>query len=477
MTSAQFEYHELVLVPLTPIHVGGGDEAHLGPEDYRLKGHFLERVDLRSFLLSAPDCEALLRDLSRDLPRTLPVIRDRIPDEAVTERIAVSGEACDELRPVFQPSNDRGPQRQEVVHAFLRSGGYPTLPGSSLKGCLRTAWLARCARDQAISERDIGRGKSGQRQDRLMRAAFKISENETATDPFRDVTVTDARLPESATRVDMVSGWKFDRDQEIYTANPSGKIQLMRERLRSVSDGGEPPVVHVRIGIRFDHVRARRREATRSDAHPRLSPKSIFEMLSALEDHHAPLWKRETEKFFSGTGQRLEQALDLFAGLSRGGNQPSAALTRIGWAAHAEAKSIAGFREIHRPQPEFRGTKGEFVTEGSARHVVDLPGGPSPFGWALLVMADKWRAGKDSITWLPVVRAKRGQGSKQSRSDPGIRKGLELKYRKGENVRLEDQDGSIATLLEDVKEGQSEVQMKIDGDIEPVNVSKIKSLA
>ncbi|MDE0281935.1 MAG: RAMP superfamily CRISPR-associated protein [Gammaproteobacteria bacterium] len=475
MTSEQFEYHELVLVPLTPIHVGGGDEAHLGPEDYRLKGLFLERVDLGSFLLSAPDCETLLRDMSRDLPRTLSVIRDRIPDGAVTERIAVSQEACDELRPIFRPSNDRGPRRQEVVHAFLRSGGFPTLPGSSLKGCLRTAWLARCTRDQAISERDLGRGKSGKRSDRLTEMAFAINENETATDPFRDVTVTDSRLPESATRVDTVSGWKYDRDKEAYTANPSSKIQLMRERLRSVTDGGEPPVVHVRIGFRFDHVRERRSEAARSDSHPKLSPKSIFEMLSALEDHHAPLWKRETGKFFSGTGQRLEQALGLFAGLSRGGNQPVAALARIGWAAHAEAKSIAGFRAIHRPQPQFRGKKGEYVTEGSARHVVDLPDGPSPFGWALLVMADKWRAGKDSITWLPAGQAKKHHSREQSRSDPGFRKGLELKYRKGGIVYLED--GSTATLLEDVREGQSEVQAEIDGGVEPVKVSEIEGLA
>ena len=198
-------------------------------------------------------------------------------------------------------------------------------------------------------------------------------------------------------------------------------------------------------------------------------------MLSALEDHHAPLWKREMEKFFSGTGQRLEQALDLFAGLSRGSSQPAAALARIGWAAHAEAKSIAGFREIHRPQPQFRGTKGEFTAEGSARHVVELPGGPSPFGWALLVLADKWRAEKDSITWLKAVQPKRRHGSDQSLSGHGARRGPILKYRKGEIVRLED--GSIATVLEDITEGQTEARVEIDRDIEPVKVSEIEGTA
>ena len=179
------------------------------------------------------------------------------------------------------------------------------------------------------------------------------------------------------------------------------------------------------------------------------------------------------ERFFPESGKRLVQALGLFDGMSRGGERPAAALVRMGWAAHAEAKSIAGFREIHRPQ--FRGTGGEYAAEGSSRHVVDLPGGPYPFGWALLVMADEWRARKDSIAWLPVVSAARRHGDAQAGSDGGSRKGSELKYRRGDVVVLDD--GSSATVLENVKEGQPEVQVEIDGSPEPVKVSEIERLA
>lgn len=474
MTSAQFEFHDLVLVPLTPIHVGGGDEAVLGPEDCRLEDRVLERVDLRSFMLSAPDSEALLSGMDKDLQRTMASIRGRIPDAAVTERIAVSDDAVRALEPAFQPSTGcDGRRRQGTVHAFLRSGGHPTLPGSSLKGCLRTAWLARCASVRNLSERDIGRGKSGQRHVRLTELAFATDVRETAKDPFRDVTVTDARLPPAATRVDTVSSWKHGRDSKTYAASSSGKILLMRERMRSVADGGEPPLVPVRIGLRSGDAGKRRRKAARTDAVPSESPGSIRELLSALEDHHAPLWRREMERFFPESGKRLEQVLGLFDGMSRGGERSAAALVRMGWAAHAEAKSVAGFREIHRPQ--FRGTRGEYAAEGSSRHVVDLPGGPYPFGWALLVMADEWQAWKDSITWLPVDRTARRHGSARSGSDAGFRKGLELKYRKGDVAVLGD--GSNATLLEDVKQGQSEVQVDIDGSPEPVKVSEIERLA
>ncbi len=343
------------------------------------------------------------------------------------------------------------------------------LPGSSLKGCLRTAWLARCAKDRALSERDLGRGKSSQRHDLLVKQAFAMNEKETAMDPFRDVTLTDSRLPDSATRVDLVSGWKYDGSRKTYAANPSGKIQDLRERMRSVTDGGEPPLVPVRIGLRSGNVRSRRSKAARSDAQPRQSPESIYQLLSALEEHHEPLWQREIDKFFSGTEHRLEEALDLFSGMSRGGERPAAALLRIGWATHAEAKSVAGFRSIHRPQ--FRGTRDEYAREGSARHVVDLLGGPSPFGWALVVMAADWQARKDSIAWLSAEPSVKRRSGVRSGSGPGSLRSPQLKYRKDETVRLAD--GSFATLLEDVRDGQSEVQVLIDGDKEPVRVLEI----
>ncbi len=292
-------------------------------------------------------------------------------------------------------------------------------------------------------------------------------------DPLRDVTVTDLRLPESSTRVDMVSSWKFDKEKKTYAANPSGMIQLIRERMRSVADGGVPPLVPVRIGLRRNLVIRRRAQAARADSHPKQSPESIFDLLLALESHHAPLWRRDMEKFFSTTGQRLEQSLDVFAGISRDGDRPAAALARIGWAAHAEAKSIEGFREIHRPQPKFRGT--HYAHEGSTRHVVNPPGGPYPFGWALLVMADAWKEAKESISWLSAGRVARRPGGKQSSSRQSSAERRGLRYHQGDLVRLDD--GSEARLLEHVKEGQSEVQVDIDGSPEPVKVSEIEGLA
>ncbi len=460
MASVQFDFHDLVMIPLTPIHVGGGDEAVLGLEDYRVKDSFLERVDILKHILAAPNSERLLRDLERDMDGTFSKLQNRIPDEEVTERISISKEVRKELKP---PSNASKGHRQGKIYAFLRSGGFPTLPGSSLKGCLRTAWLASCAKKQELNESDIGLGKSGDQSKRLTAKAFEMDERETAQDPFRDVVVNDARLPENATRVDMVSSWKFDRSRKTYEVDPSGKIQLMRERMLAVTDGGVPPLLPLRIGLRSAQVRTRRRETARKNIDPKRSPRSIFELLSALNEHHAPLWEREMQKFFSGKDQRLIQAHRLFDRISLGGDRPGGALIRIGWSAHAEAKSVAGFRKIHRSQPRFRGKHGEFAKEGSTRHVISLPGGPSPFGWAVLVQTHVWQDRKNAISWLP------------RHQSPGSSQGPNHRFREGDRVELTD--GSIATLLEGVNAGKTEVNVEIDGDREPVKISEIKGPA
>ena len=41
MTGTQFEQLDFLLIPLTPIHIGGGDTASLGRENYRVNGTFL----------------------------------------------------------------------------------------------------------------------------------------------------------------------------------------------------------------------------------------------------------------------------------------------------------------------------------------------------------------------------------------------------------------------------------------------------
>jgi len=373
MSGAQYEQEDFILVPLTPIHVGGGEEAQLLPEDYRLKGDVLELVSARAVLATqeSKTREQMIVALKRDPQTAICRLHDMAPEALVTERIKLDKVSSREL--------SRSGRRNQI-DAFIRSGERPFLPGSSLKGALRTAWLAKCASSVG------GRPLSGYKN--LERWAFALasSPNETDTDPMRDVTIIDAPLPAGSTRIDPVLSWKKGKKGH-YEFGSLG--QMHRERMAAVVDGGAPPLIDVSIGLRAKAVRALRKELDPQDSRsPKYAPMAVDALLAALEAHHAPLWGREAEeKFFKGeAGARLRQALVLFDHLDRKGETPAAALVRLGWAAHAEAKSIDGFRQIG-PQ-----VKRKSADEGSSRHVVNLNGHPVPFGWALLVRKTRWRA-------------------------------------------------------------------------------------
>lgn len=452
----------MVLIPLTPIHVGGGDEVQLQPEDYRLRDGVVERLSTRAILarLGEAERQRWLADMARDMASAIRNLQGKAEAADILERIAIAPASAREL----DPSNR---SRRNQIDAFFRTGGCPVLPGSSLKGLLRTAWLAHCA-----AHFGAPRSKDARH---LAEELFALAPGKSAqdTDPFRDVAVIDAPLPEGATRIDPVQTWKRSppRGRAARTYGFESLGQMHRERTRSVADGGAPPVIALEIGLR-----RHRGGDPQKRPRPERIPDDIPALLAALEAHHAPLWHHEVEeKFFAGDpGTRLRAALNLFNGLSRSGADPDAALVRLGWASHAEAKSLPQVRRIERPQAK---GPGRFATEGSARHVINLNGQPLPFGWALLIRADRWQA---PTRWLdPVAQApipsSGGAASPQATSALG----QQLRFAKGQQVWV---DGEKGTLLDDVTQGamdSNEVRLRYDGESgwEIIKIKDIERLA
>lgn len=468
--TAQFDTTRLIAVPLTPVHVGGGEEAVLRPERYRFANDMLEVFAVQEVLDSLSDTEragyitALIRDPLGGLER----IRARVPPEAVLERIGVGSASRRELEAALRPAAEKGRQRRGDVQLFVRSGGRPLLPGSTIKGALRTAWLVRCAEGIEIA---MG-GRSGERHRALVRAAFALAEGkaQTDTDPLRDVTVSDAATPEGATRIDQVRAWKRTRERNDTGYGFDSTGQMHWERLVAAIDGGEPPLLAINVGVRSRPVREQRR-TLRAGSAPSREPDGVAALLAALEAHHRPLCTREAnEMFFAGPpGERLRQTLDLFAAVRRDGEDPDGALVRVGRGGHAESKSVAAFREVHRPQA--RDPAQKYVKEGTTRHVVELGGAPAPFGWMLLVRAERWRP---PARWLPASSAGRAVAPGREREGavpevPDVATGL--LFRRGDQVLAYGEEG---TVDEDVRVGANEAMVRFPDSREPVPISEIK---
>jgi CRISPR-associated protein Csm5 len=128
----------IVLTPLTPIHIGDGSQ--LEAYEYTVVNERFYRISLDRLLarLTPPQREQLNRYVERDLVGLRRFVREHFSPEIAEYRAAASLR----FQQVYEEKLGQS-QNQLIVFPFLRTRGKPLIPGSSLKGALRTAILDR----------------------------------------------------------------------------------------------------------------------------------------------------------------------------------------------------------------------------------------------------------------------------------------------------------------------------------------------
>lgn len=386
-------------IPLTPIHVGDGNE--IAPEEYLLKG-------------SALVCfgrAAVLRDMSsgqrkqvedlierarapEDLVRVQELVRANVRPAHELSRIEVGEESEAELRRCVS-----NPERQGRVHTFVRNlhSGRPYLPGSSIKGALRTALVSELIRDSngpgdvnATVAQAVAREPSKTKARALEREALQLGDRFVDRDPLRLLKVADVELPPGSTRVDQAVHCQFAGDELL-----NRDIQLHFERLLSRADGRE---LTLRVRLELDEQAMRHSEVGKQ-----VGRKFSFDLLRrASREFYLGRLHQESQHFFAddddlGRRYGVKGLLDVRS-IRRGDVRmhPSLSavwdrcmLIRVGRFSHFESLSVDGLREgwnIRKKQP----IKGM----GSSRTLCrcrDHSGGSArltPFGWLLLRPAE-----------------------------------------------------------------------------------------
>ena len=384
-------------IPLTPIHIGDGSV--LAPEEFLLNGQELLRFNPRRVLadMGAGERRRFQSELDGGRLKEAQAVLRRAadPERHVVERIALGPASLQALRQALDDPGRRG-----EVRPLIRTAGRPYIPGTSIKGALRTALL-----DALIHERDIGRVRhqltavsdKRRRTDRLQELAFDFDQRNTEQDPFRFIKVADAALPQGATRIDRVINWRPPRPGRP-ERQPAQGMQMHFERLLSSVDGTKNrPDFQVEISIDEAMLaEARTRE-------PRKAPKvplTAAGLWNAANDFSWRRWQEEIEHFFAnepGTRKLLERTITF-----KVGGQPRQAselrqnllLLRLGRFTQFESKSVDDLREGWNPQAR------KPMTHGSTRNVIFMPIKPNepdkplknnetempvPFGWLLLV--------------------------------------------------------------------------------------------
>lgn len=250
------------LIPLSPFHVGTGHT--IAPEEYLHDGDALIRVNLPALMrnLTPEDrgkVEAALDQNDLKCARSIIQARARDPRFHLY-RIPVGPASQYDLKNLF---HDPDRPRTGEVHLLPRNpySGAPCIPGTSIKGAIRTAMLnhavnhQRPARSEEIRSQVLdsynGDAPSRNSPALLESVAFERQQSETEWDPLRALALSDVSFETADARIDRV----FVRYRSGDDQQASG-IQMHYERLRSQADGGVSTPGTVSITIDTDALNA-----------------------------------------------------------------------------------------------------------------------------------------------------------------------------------------------------------------------------
>jgi CRISPR-associated protein Csm5 len=209
--------HALALTPLTPIHIGCGEDFE--PTNYVIKDGVLYHFDPARLALSPSERNSLSEAANLQGDRAIRAVqsffhkkRDACAKASTFSLPVASGVSTwyeNRVGSVVQRERDgRTVSNQLGIErtAHHPHSGRPYIPGSSLKGSMRTAWLNHIDR-QAASVRDLevsdGKGSS-EIEAQLLGYAVSAEQKtkiELHRDPFRLVKVADAVGEQVAGRV------------------------------------------------------------------------------------------------------------------------------------------------------------------------------------------------------------------------------------------------------------------------------------
>lgn len=192
---------DIRLTPLTPIHIGCGVDFE--PTNYVISDGVLYHFDPSRVPLEPRDRQELLAAVNGGgaaLRRIQRFFHERRHLYAARSHLAIpvaAGVSAQYEARIGQVAQRESGGRDVINNleiertAHLTGEGTPYLPGSSLKGSIRTAWLNHIDRQEPRRRSpDLGAGK--EEAAGLERSLLGMHANMFETDPFRQLAVADA---------------------------------------------------------------------------------------------------------------------------------------------------------------------------------------------------------------------------------------------------------------------------------------------
>lgn len=357
---------ELEFRVLTGVHIGSGDE--IGPLEYLMFAGSNGPID--EPCMARFRTATLVKHLNQQGRTKLIDLIDSGDQIKVRAQFARMVKDLHDKRPIVDywaaatPSvaaryldNIEALRNQLLVRPVLRSGlSYqPLLPGSSLKGALRTAILQRHADKQPGVVRDA------QQRQRLDERRLLSYQGSAQSDPFRALTVVDA--PITGTRPTIVCDATLWNPQKDEQSSPDMALEVLRGELMG---GGAQ--ASVRLTINNEPFTAARRSRIEHFEAPGVRIE-LRDALEAAHEFYKGVFEAELRQFYLSVfdGAYRDAAMEL-SDIVDQLNPGNEFLVRIGRHSHKE------FMTLHEQSPTF----------GRSRTLLEYQGRFFPAGWAVL---------------------------------------------------------------------------------------------
>lgn len=409
MTPTFLSSLRLDVTTLGPVHIGTG--AEMDPTNYVIDAEsdalFEFPPDALAAVLDEKGRRTLLGLVSGSINKyTIPRIQKFIHDRhtALAAYATRAARTSAGVKTLYEERIGDIAQREtgavnqlEIEKTFTDSGtGAPYLPGSSLKGAIRTALLNRINAGRKLTGEEKSLARREERSRKLQQRLFQY--RDFAADPMRLVHLADA-------------GWTDEERNGGVAAETAITFAVNRRKRRIVKDGVEvrsqaerkglhqllevvPPLCW--RGFRGQltlHGVGMEREALREHAWPQIrwTSSKIAEACNAFylrdfDEETEALGEREflDKRWYRAVRELMDGGLrDLLA-------SNRAFLLRVGRHSGAESLTLDGVRDIQimTPQGQPSRWEDEATTWWLASNRIDASTGLLPFGWLLVEVTE-----------------------------------------------------------------------------------------
>ncbi len=364
--------YRMTLTMLSPVHIGSGEE--IDPIEYVVRQE--GQGEAARCVLYALDLPALLGRLTDAQRRDFNAAADQAATTYLRKFIAKTVDLHQDVRwqstcspetyELYQQGLD-SEQSQLRITLMTRDAltGQPYIPGSSIKGALRTAWVSQAAAQyrgrvdlEVIHERDFEPEVLGYRsEDQRGRIRADIR-----ADPFRAVSVGDAPLCADSNAIDPVEIYKPGRTAS--QPDPAGILMFYDMTFSAIDDQPITAAGRLTIDERLARTPAR---GARNWSFDRCVAGAVAapDLLTACNTFYRPRLQDEIKRFprLQTCGRKLQGCVEAMG--------PTEALIRLGRFSHVECVTVA-----RRGGPPSQ--------TGTTR---SLAAGELPMGWAKLTLA------------------------------------------------------------------------------------------